>query len=282
MKQATFETIAGLLKARSGLMVSADKDYLLRSRLEPVARAHGLSGLDALADRLHALPGGTLADRVIEAMTTNESLFFRDRRPFEHLAGAITRMAAARPPGRTLRIWSAAASSGQEAYSIAMVVADLAHILGERRVDILGSDIAAGQIARAREGLYTGFEVQRGLPPAMLDRHFRREGLNWRISGAMRARVTFCVFNLLDDPRPLGCFDIIFCRNVLIYFDAPTKARVLGALRQVIAPDGLLYLGGAETVIGLGDGFVPVADEPGAYAAVPNPAATFPALITAG
>lgn len=266
MRCQSFAALATLLRARSGLCITRDKIYLVRARLEPVARENGFDSLDALVARLHAPAAEPLIACVVEAMTINETLFFRNGRPFEHLARvALPLLIATRPPGQALRIWSAAASTGQEAYSIAMTVADLAPLPGGRRVEIVASDIAAAPIARARAGLYTGFEVQRGLPPALLARHFRQDGALWQISAPLRRAVAFRVFNLLDDPRPLGRFDIVFCRNVLLYFDTETKIRVLALLRRVMPPDGLLYLGGAETVIGLGSGFAPLGEEAGIY-----------------
>ena len=207
-----------------------------------------------------------LARDVVEAMTTNESFFFRDDKPFQHFRShALPRLMAARPPGSTLRIWSAASSSGQEAYSLAMIIAEAGSQMAGRKVEIVGTDIARGQLARARDGLYSQFEVQRGLPVQMLMRYFKKDDSNWRISEAIRSMVQFREFNLLSDLRPLGKFDIVFCRNVLIYFDQPTKARVLDAAAGIMAADGLLYLGGAETVLGITSRFAPMPGERGVY-----------------
>ncbi len=269
LPQAAFDTLAELLRARSGLVIGPDKIYLLDSRLGPIARREKLPNLAALAARLRAPGGERLVRDVVEAMTTNESLFFRDTKPFLHFRTlALPRLHAARPAGTPLRVWSAAASTGQEAYSLAMIVADLRPLLGDRRVEILGTDLAREPLMRAREGLYSQFEVQRGLPVQMLVRHFRKEEQNWRISEVLRAAVTFREWNLLDDPGPLGRFDVVFCRNVLIYFDPPTKARVLAAVARQLAPDGVLYLGGAETVLGVTDRLVPLPDQPGTYGPV--------------
>jgi chemotaxis protein methyltransferase CheR len=173
---------------------------------------------------------------------------------------------AARPPASRLRIWSAAASTGQEAYSLAMILAEQRAALAGRGVDILGTDISRAPLARAQAGLYTQFEVQRGLPMQYLVKYFRKEGTEWRIADALRAMVTFREWNLLAELRPLGTFDIVFCRNVLIYFDQPTKSRVLDAIARQMAPDGRLYLGGAETVIGLTERLAAVPGEVGVYA----------------
>ena len=264
---AGFEAIAGMLKARSGLIVGPDKLYLLDTRLGPILKREGLRDLQDLASRLR--PGSPLEREVVDAMTTNESLFFRDTKPFDALRLRILpRLHAARPRGTPLRIWSAAASTGQEAYSIAMILADAADHLADRRIDILGTDIAREPLERARAGLYSQFEIQRGLPMQMLVRHFTKEDAQWRIKPALRSAVTFREHNLLGDLACLGRFDVIFCRNVLIYFDAATKRLVLDALARQLSPDGVLFLGGAETVLGLSQALDAVPGEPGAYAPV--------------
>ena len=261
-----FDTIAALLKTRSGLAIGPDKLYLLDTRLAPILKRHDLRDLTALAERLRGPRTDTLAQEVVEAMTTNESLFFRDDKPFEHVrTQALPRLHAARAPGTPVRIWSAASSSGQEAYSLAMTLTDMRPILGERRVEIIGTDIAREQLARARDGLYSQFEVQRGLPMQLLVKHFRKEAGGWRVAEAIRRMVEFREWNLLADLRPLGRFDLVFCRNVLIYFDQPTKARVLEAIAALMPPDGLLYLGGAETVLGITSRLAPVAGARGVY-----------------
>ncbi len=263
-----FDSIAAMLKARSGLTLGPDKLYLVETRLVSIMRRENTADLAALAAKLR--PGNALECEVVEAMTTNESLFFRDTKPFEALRLRILpRLQAARPPGARLRIWSAAASTGQEAYSIAMVLADMAMALGDRKVDIIGTDIARDALKRAREGLYSQFEIQRGLPMQMLVKHFVKEDAQWRLKPALRTRVEFREWNLLADLRPLGQFDVVFCRNVLIYFDAPTKTRVLDAIAGLLPPDGVLFLGGAETVLGLTTSLQAVQGEPGAYARAP-------------
>jgi chemotaxis protein methyltransferase CheR len=266
LPQGAFDTIANLLKARSGLAIGRDKLYLLDTRLAPILKRHELRDLTALAERLRMPRMDVLAQEVVEAMTTNESLFFRDDKPFEHVrTQALPRLHAARPPGTPLRIWSAASSSGQEAYSLAMTLTDMRATLGDRRVEIIGTDIAREQLARAREGLYSQFEVQRGLPMQMLVKHFRKEANGWRVAEPIRRMVEFREWNLLADLRPLGRFDLVFCRNVLIYFDQPTKAKVLDAIAGLMAPDGMLYLGGAETVLGITSRLAPVPGARGVY-----------------
>jgi chemotaxis protein methyltransferase CheR len=264
-----YAAIAAMLKTRSGLILGPDKTYLLESRLSDLLKRERLSSLDALADRL--MPNSALENEVVEAMTTNESLFFRDGKPFEALRTRILpRLHAARPSNTKLRIWSAAASTGQEAYSIAMVAAGLAATLGTRQVEILGTDIARGPLARATSGLFTQFEIQRGLPMQMLVKYFIKEDGQWRANAKLRAAVSFREWNLLADLRPLGMFDVIFCRNVLIYFDTATKKRVLETMAKQLANDGVLFLGGAETVLGLTDALRPIMGESGAYSPAPG------------
>jgi chemotaxis protein methyltransferase CheR len=267
LTSAAFQTLAGLLRARSGLVIGQDKIYLLETRLGTILRREKLADLNALAEAVKSAAAEVLIRDVVEAMTTNESLFFRDDKPFQHFRQiALDRLAAARPPGSTLRIWSAAASSGQEAYSLAMILAESGTQLAGRRCEVLGTDIARDQLARAREGVYSQFEVQRGLPIQMLMKYFRKQDTNWRLADSIRSMVQFREWNLLSDLRPLGRFDVVFCRNVLIYFDQPTKAKVLEAIAGQMPPDGLLYLGGAETVLGITGRFVPMPGERGVYA----------------
>ena len=263
---ATFQVFATLLKAQSGLSIGPEKQYLLESRLAPILKQEGLPNLPALAQRLRSGLQTPLSRQVVEAMTTNESFFFRDDKPFAHVRShMLAKLHAARPAGARLRIWSAAASSGQEAYSLAMILADQRPLLGNRDIEMLGTDIARDQLSRAREGLYTQFEVQRGLPMQMLVKYFTKDAAGWRVKDPIRAMVEFREGNLLGDLRPFGVFDIVFCRNVLIYFDPPTKARVLEAIARQMAPDAALYLGGSETTLGVTNRFVPLQGERGVY-----------------
>lgn len=262
----SFDTLAGLLKARSGLVIGQDKIYLLETRLAGIMKREALADLNALAEKIRRPGADPLARDVVEAMTTNESFFFRDDKPFQHFkANALPRLLAARPPGSTLRIWSAASSSGQEAYSLAMILTENRSMLGDRKVEIIGTDIAREQVTRARIGVYSQFEVQRGLPVQLLMRYFKKEDTGWRIGDTLRNMVQFREWNLLGDLRPLGKFDVVFCRNVLIYFDQPTKTKVLEAAAAQMPPDGVLYLGGAETVLGITTRFAPLTGERGVY-----------------
>lgn len=247
-----FAFLQRLLKERSGLALSADKQYLITTRLKPVMEDHGLATLPQLVARLRSAPSGEIAAQVVEAMTTNESLFFRDAKPFEALTELmLPRLARARA-GRPVRIWCAAASTGQEPYSIAIVLEENAARIGGQPVEILATDLSQAALRRARLGEYTAFEVGRGMPKHYLERYFKKTARNhYVIAPKIRSRVTFEVRNLLDPFDRLGTFDIVFCRNVLIYFDRGTKRDVLERLAQVIPPDGYLVLGGPETTLGL-------------------------------
>jgi chemotaxis protein methyltransferase CheR len=264
---ADFAIIADFVRSRTGIVLGLDKAYLVEGRLEQILRSHGFTGLTEIAARLQARPNDTLAQEVIDAITTNETFFFRDSKPFEHLGRqALPTLHAAYPPAQPLRIWSAAASSGQEPYSIAMTV--LAAALGTRPIQILATDISAEQVNRARLGLYSDFEVRRGLPAQSLGKHFCRTGDGWRITEPVRRLVEFRRWNLMEDSRPLGKFDLVFCRNVLIYFDLDTKRRVLNSIWERLSPGGLLYLGGSETTFGVSDRFAPCPGNYQVYSAV--------------
>lgn len=261
-----YEFFARFLKQHSGLQLTDDKHYLLESRLVPLLRKFDLPDFPRLAQVLREGKSSIIAAAVVEAMTTNESLFFRDKTPFEDFTKTmLPALHAGRPHGQRLRIWCAAASTGQEPYSLAMLLADNAGLIGQRRVEIVGTDLSSDVLERARGGRYNQFEVQRGLAVQLLLKHFDKSGDWWEIKQHLRAMVEFRKFNLLDPFLGLGTFDIIFCRNVLIYFDAHTKADILSRMARVLAPDGFLVLGAAETVIGITDAFKLLAGHRGTY-----------------
>jgi len=281
MTNEEFDFLCKLLKDRSGLVVTRDKAYLVESRLLPVARKHGLKSLDELAAVVRARPAGDLVREIIEAMTTNESSFFRDIKPFDQFAEyVLPALMQARAQRKQIRIWSAACSSGQEPYTLAMMLAEQETALADWQVEILATDLSTEILDKAETGLYSQFEVQRGLPIQLLLKYFKQQGERWQIDAGLRARVRFEQFNLLDDPSRLGAFDVIFCRNVLIYFDQATKRQILDRLLRVLAADGYLYLGGAETVLGVSDRFQPLPDNPGIY--VPVAAAAPPKRVAVG
>lgn len=267
MKDSDFTFMADLLKRRSGLVLSTDKQYLVESRLAPVARRHDFKSLDDLVASLRSRAGEALLRDVTEAMTTNESFFFRDTRPFDQFRDlALPALLERRAKTRRIRIWSAACSSGQEPYSLAMLLQEHAAKLQGWNIEILATDLSTAILDKAREGIYSQFEVQRGLPITRLVKYFKQIGDRWQVDRSLRDMVTFRPYNLLEDLGPLGTFDIIFLRNVLIYFDQPTKTKVLNAIARQIAPDGYLFLGGAETVLGITNRFRVLPGERGIYA----------------
>lgn len=228
------------------------KQYLVESRVMPIVRRERLSGLDELVQILQRKQSPKLAKDVIEAMTINETYFFRDKTPFDQFRNTILpALIETRQKERKLRIWSAAASTGQEAYSLAMILEDNAARMPGWNIEILGTDLSDQVLEKARKGIYSQFEVQRGLPTPMLLRHFTQTGESWQISEAMRSKVTFRQLNLLSDFTSLGRFDVIFCRNVLIYFDTNLKADILSRMTRMLTPDGFLTLGASESLIGI-------------------------------
>jgi len=261
-----FELLRRIVKTRSGLTLSPDKAYLLENRLMAVARKWGMNDIEGLATTVRDATNEELLREITEAMTTNETLFFRDQTPFDQLEKVVLpRLLAARASRRHIRIWSAGCSSGQEPYSIAMVAKQFGSVLDDWRIEIVATDISRAMLDKARAGLYTQFEVQRGLPIAMLMKYFTQIGDKWELDAGIRAMVDFDEFNLLNDPSPLGRFDVVFCRNVLIYLDQPTKARVLENICTLMPDDGILYMGGAETVMGVTEQFQPVSEHRGMY-----------------
>ena len=265
-----YEFLRRLLKERSGLMLGSDKHYLVESRLLPVARRHGVAGITGLMDKIRQPGHEDAIVEVVEAMATNESLFFRDKIPFDHFRETILpHLLAARAQQRRIRIWCAAASTGQEPYSLAMALKDLGPALAGWRVEILATDFALDVLEKAKAGIYSQFEVQRGLPIQMLVKYFTQVGEMWQIAPEIRAMVQFKPFNLLHNCNHLGPFDVVFCRNVLIYFDQQTKIEVLDRLAHVIVSDGYLVLGAAETVIGFTSSLRPIPEKRALYG--PNP-----------
>lgn len=261
-----FDLICRILKERSGLTLAKDKAYLLESRLLPVARKWKFANFEELARVVRTKPDEALLRDVTEAMTTNESFFFRDIKPFDQFRDIVLpHMLTARAQQKTMRIWSAACSSGQEPYSLAMILSEQAAKLQGWRIEIVATDLSTEILSRAREGMYSQFEVQRGLPIQLLVKYFQQNGDRWQINKPVRDMVQFRPFNLLQPMAPLGRFDVVFCRNVLIYFDQQTKSEVLARIAKSMPPDGVLYLGGAETVLGITDKFVPIAGHRGIY-----------------
>src|SRR5258708_14248148 len=268
MTPLDYDYLQKTLKDRSGLMLSADKKYLLESRLLPLARKIGVAGISELVGKMRS-GGEALILDVVEAMTTNETFFFRDKTPFDHFKETVVpELLRARAGRRAIRIWCAAASTGQEPYSLAMILKEMGAALDGWRIEIVATDLSPEVLEKSRSGLYSQFEVQRGLPIQLLVRHFTQVGAMWQLNANTRALVQFRQFNLLQDFSPLGKFDIIFCRNVLIYFDQATKTDIFDRLGKVNEAGGYFVLGAAETVVGLTDQYRICPNRRGVY--LPN------------
>lgn len=266
MTPQDYAYLSKLLNERSGLQLAGDKQYLIESRLLPVAKQHNCGSIGDLVAKLKSFAEEPLRQRVTEAMTINESFFFRDKTPFERFQDTVfPHMMKARAATKRLRIWCAAASTGQEPYSLAMLLKQAGAELSGWRVEIVATDISSDVLEKAKAGLYTQFEVQRGLPIQQLLKFFKQDGDQWRIASELREMVQFRQHNLLDDFSSLGLFDAIFCRNVLIYFDSNTKQNVLTRISRSLAPDGYLMLGAAETVVGFTNLFMPMPEKRGLY-----------------
>jgi MCP methyltransferase, CheR-type len=240
----TFSFVSDLVRARSAIQLTPGKEYLVESRLLPLARSAGLSGggaVDQYVQRARRDPAAQTS--VVEALTTNETSWFRDNVPFQSLRQVVQPARRAENRGE-LRIWSAACSTGQEPYSIAMTLLDM----GDPSFSVLATDLSQTVLDRAREARYTQLEVNRGLPAPMLVRHFSRVGTGWQIAPTVHDKVTFRQHNLLDNPPSGSGFDVVFLRNVLIYFDMATKRQILGRVARALRPGGFLLLGAAETI----------------------------------
>jgi len=266
MNVQDFDFVARLLKESSGLVLGKDKAYLLESRLNPVARKWQFKGFDELAQAVRVGKDKALIQDVTEAMTTNESFFFRDTKPFDQFRDVVLpHLLESRASSRSFRIWCAACSSGQEPYSLAMILKEAEAKLSGWRIEILATDLSTEILQKAQEGLYSQFEVQRGLPINFLVKYFKQDGDRWLVNDEIRRMVKFQTFNLLESPARFGKFDVVFCRNVLIYFDQETKGQVLDGIAALMPSDGFLYLGGAETVLGITDKFQLVTGQRGLY-----------------
>ena len=264
MTSSDYEYLRRLLKERSGLDLSADKQYLVESRLMPLARKEGLPGIAELVQKMKG-SAEALVVEVVEAMTTNETFFFRDKIPFDHLKEVVLpALIRARAARRAIRIWCAASSTGQEPYSIAMILKETPGLSGWR-TEIVATDLSQAVLEKSKTGVFSQFEVQRGLPIQMLVKYFKQNGDIWQLNPDIRAMVQHRQLNLLHDCSHLGTFDVIFCRNVMIYFDQDTKAAIFERMSRMIEPDGVLVLGAAESVVGITDTFKPYPDRRGMY-----------------
>ena len=267
--------LAGLLEARTGQQLAVGRRWRIDTALRPLIAKHDIPSLDELVHRLVSGRNAALADEAIEALLNHETFFYRDLAAFRLLdEQGLTRLQAARASTRRLRIWSAGCSTGQEAYTIAMMIADRPERWRGWTIDILGTDLSPAAVERAREGRYSQFEIQRGLPVMQMLRSFDQDGDQWQASSALRQAVRFRTHNLLT-PAPVGLFDVVLCRNVLLYFSADVRGLVFGRIASAMQPDGLLMLGAGETVMGQTDAFVSDFEARGLYRKrldVPHPA----------
>ncbi len=261
-----FDYLCNAVKERSGIVLTTEKAYLVDNRLAPIARRTEHTDVAALLATLRSTRDEDLLREVTDALTTNESFFFRDQKPFDAFRDLmLPHVLEANASKRSLRIWCAACSSGQEPYSLGMILKDHAAKMEGWKIDIIGTDISHTILDRAKEGAYTQFEVQRGLPAKYLVQYFKKENDLWMVSDDLKQMVDYRFFNLLDDPTSLGTFDIVFCRNVLIYFDPETKSKVLDGINKSMTPNGFLILGAAETIFGLSDAFSTEPERSGVY-----------------
>jgi len=251
-----FETIGQFVESRSAILCPPDKRYLFEARLRPVMRDHGIADIAELATRLRGGGSLTLGEAVIEAMTTNETSWFRDIHPFEAMrTGIFPELIEARAATRKLSIWSAACSTGQELYSLAMMLDMQFPELQRWNVSLHGTDISNEVLAQARAAKYSALEVNRGLPAQYLARYMERDGSHYVVAESLRRQATFAKLNFIAPWPPMARFDVVLCRNVLIYFDMDVRVRIVRKIRDVLAPGGYLILGSSETSLGSVEGF---------------------------
>jgi chemotaxis protein methyltransferase CheR len=266
---AEFEYVRTLIRERAGIALEPGKEYLVESRLDPLARQEGFPTLTHFIASLKSSPSsGGLHHKVVQAMTTNETSFFRDVRPFEVLKTLVLpELIANRSAQRALNFWCAASSTGQEPYSIALLMREaVPTLLPAWNFRFIASDISTEVLARAIQGRYSQLEINRGLPASLLVKYFQQEGNEWQIKSEVRRMVEFRELNLTEPWSILPPMDIVFMRNVLIYFSVETKKAILAKVRQLLKPGGFLFLGSSETTLNLDDGFEPVpADRTACY-----------------
>lgn len=252
LQPADLDYVRRVVAERSAIQLEDGKEYLIESRLETLARLESQPDAAALVDQMRRSPSGPMTQKVVEAMTTNETSFFRDRVPFDALKDTVLpQLIQARASTRQLNIWCGAASTGQEPYSIAMVIRDHFPELATWKVKILATDLSTEVLDKAATGVYTQLEVGRGLPAPMLVRHFEQQGARWAVRPAIRDMVQFRELNLVGTWPPMPSPDIVFLRNAMIYFDVASKQQILGRIASDIATDGYLFLGAGETTLNL-------------------------------
>lgn len=256
MNASDFDFVRTFVRTRAAIVIEPGKEYLVESRLQTLARKENIVSVSALIDTLRSRQYGELHRRVVDALTTNETSFFRDAHPFNALRERILpELILKRRSERILNLWCGAASTGQECYSVLMLLAEHFPEFFTWNFNFLATDLSSEVLEQAKEGYYSQIEVNRGVPPALLQKYFTQHGNRWRISDSLRQKVVFREMNLVSDWPVLPPMDIVFLRNVLIYFDPPVKRTILGKVRRILRPGGYLFLGGAETTLNLDDSF---------------------------
>lgn len=265
MKIADFDVYRDLLQEQSGQVLTQDKAYLLESRLNPVAKKWGYDHISSMTHKLRSVPERELISDIVEAMTSNDTSFFRDQKPFDQFRETILPHYASAEAPRKIRIWCAGAASGQEPYSIAMIIKEEEARLNGLTFEIVATDLSHEILEKAKEGLYSQFEVQRGLPVDMLTKHFDQDGNKWQIKDDIKNMITFKSANVLEPMEQLGVFDVIFCRNMLIDFSPLTQKDVLERMHRQLKDDGFVILGNDETAVGVTDQFRAMPDHRGLF-----------------
>lgn len=265
VSKESVDFIIALLRKESGLVLDGSKTYLIEARLEPIACEAGLASIDGLCRYLKQCPTSPLLQKVVDAMATNETSFFRDMIPFDIVRNVLLPDLLKANQRRRIRIWSAACATGQEPYSLAMLLCSIEPMLAGWDIGILATDLVERVLERARTGRFTQYEIQRGLPAQYMTRYFDQTGSEWKVRPEVKRWIEFKRLNLLADFSSFGQFNIIFCRNILIYFDSASKKKVLEGMAASLAPNGALFLGGGETPLGITDRLIRVEAGRGVY-----------------
>ncbi|HEX4340477.1 MAG TPA: protein-glutamate O-methyltransferase CheR [Polyangiaceae bacterium] len=265
MSAPEFDFVRDLVYRKSAIVIETGKEYLVESRLAPVARAEGFASIDEMVGQMRSQPSNGLSAKIVEAMTTNETSFFRDTHPFDALKTQIVPALLKARTTRTIRIWSAACSTGQEAYSIAMTLREHFPELATWDLQIFCSDLSSVMVARTKQGIFSEIEVKRGLTAIQLVKYFDREGTEYRAKPILSGLLECKQINLAEPWPLLPKFDVVFLRNVLIYFDVPAKKKILASVRNVLAPDGYLFLGTSETTFKIDEVFRKVMNDKSTY-----------------
>ncbi len=256
IQTADFDFVRTMLKQRAAIVLEPGKEYLVEARLLPIARTIGCDGLEGLVSRLRTGGDAALQNRVIEAMTTNETSWFRDLHPFEALCSrVIPEVMQTRAAERTIRMWCGASSSGQEPYTVLILMSERFPQLKDWTIDFVATDLSSEMVAKCQAGRYSQLEMNRGMPTPLLLKYFERDGLDYRVKKEIRDRVTFRTMNLVQPWPPMRTLDVVFLRNVMIYFDVPTKRQILSGIHRLLRPGGWLFLGSAESTLGIHEGF---------------------------